>query len=110
MSAFPQTALPNKLLQSLRDLLRTASIDVPLVEIMVVERAALRANSVSTLKAAGYTGTRKGEPDAFRRELGPAVVRAINRRAMALLQPALLRRWGIAREVQVHDANASMRP
>jgi hypothetical protein len=65
-------------------------------------RAALGDNSVTRLQRRGYTVARKGEIESFRRELGPEVVAEMNRRAARLLQPSLLRRWGISRELRSH--------
>ena len=64
-------------------------------------RAALGDNSVVRLQQRGYTVARKGEIESFRRELGPDVVAELNRRAARLLQPELVRRWGISRELRL---------
>lgn len=66
-------------------------------------REALADNSLRTLKAIGYTVARKGEAESFRRELEPRLVERLNLRMEALMQPTLLRRWGILREIRVAD-------
>ena len=52
---------------------------------------------------------RKGEVDSFRRELGPQLVSEMNNRLRKLMQPYLLQRWGIQRELRLEKRSSKLR-
>ncbi len=73
-------------------------------------RAILQANNVAALKKRGYTVARKGEIESFRRELRPQLVAELNRRSARILQPELIRRFGIGRELRLQGGPFSKCP